>query len=519
MRAEAGHSHEAYTSKLELIVVVVSSMAGVLMQTLDTTIANVALPYMQGSLSASRDQITWVLTSYVITAAIMTGPVGWIASRFGRKNYLFFCLVGFTIASMACGAALSLEQIIIFRILQGAFGAALAPLSQSIMLDMYPPEKRGRSMALWGMGVMLGPVLGPTLGGYLTSLYTWRWVFYVNVPFGIAAAAGIWFFYKAPARVTASRFDWFGFIAFAVGLGGIQLMLDRGNGRGWFDSSEIILEALVGFTGLYIFLVHMFTGKSPFIPPDIFRNRNFVSGMILMFLVGAVLLVSSVLLPPYLQNLAGYPALVVGLLMTPRGVGTTFAMMVMRRFVKRVDPRVTMSAGAALMTATLWLMSGWTPRIDDTTLIYVTFVQGVGMGLVFLPMSLIAFATLPPMYRTDAAALSNLARNIGSAMGVSVVTTMMTNGAQSSHAELIRWATMFNRSLTVGAPSVLMNLQTSSGQQTMDRLITYRSQEIVFSNAFLLMAYVSVPLLFCIWMMKRPRFDGGPPAPKVEAME
>src|SRR5690242_19869688 len=258
MRVQAaGHSAESYESKVELWIVLVSSMAGVLMQALDTTIANVALPYMQGSLSASRDQITWVLTSYIIMAAIMTGPVGWIAARFGRKNFLVLCLAGFTLASMMCGAAQSLEQMIVFRLLQGAFGAALAPLSQSIMLDMYPPEKRGSVMALWGMGIMLGPILGPTLGGYLTNAFNWRWVFYVNVPFGIAAVAGIWLCFKDTARNADLKFAWFGFGALALGLGALQLMLDRGTTLGWFDSQEIVIEALLAATGLYLFVVHM----------------------------------------------------------------------------------------------------------------------------------------------------------------------------------------------------------------------------------------------------------------------
>ncbi|MGZ6023355.1 MAG: DHA2 family efflux MFS transporter permease subunit, partial [Rhizomicrobium sp.] len=242
MRVQAlGHSAESYENKIELWIVLVSSMAGVLMQALDSTIANVALPYMQGSLSASRDQITWVLTSYIVAAAIFTAPVGWIASRFGKRNFFLVSLTGFTVTSMMCGAAQSLDQMILFRLMQGCFGAALSPLSQAVMLDLYPPQKRGNIMAIWGMGVMLGPILGPTLGGYLTDAYNWRWVFYVNVPFGIAAVAGIWLFFKDSPRDSSLRFDWFGFGALALGLGALQLMLDRGTGKGWFGSAEIIL--------------------------------------------------------------------------------------------------------------------------------------------------------------------------------------------------------------------------------------------------------------------------------------
>src|SRR6201994_2347359 len=252
------HAAHVYDSKLAEWMVLIGSMAGVLMQALDTTIANVALPYMQGSLSASRDQITWVLTSYIVAAAIMTAPVGWIAARFGKKNFLIVSLTGFTVTSMMCGLAQTLDQMILFRLLQGAFGAALGPLSQAVMLDMYPPHKRGNIMAIWGMGVMLGPILGPTLGGYLTDAYSWRWVFYVNVPFGIAAVAGIWLFLRETERHESVGFDWTGFAVLALGLGAFQLMLDRGTSQDWFGSGEVIAEAVVAALGLYLFVVHMF---------------------------------------------------------------------------------------------------------------------------------------------------------------------------------------------------------------------------------------------------------------------
>src|SRR5476651_240578 len=246
------HAAHIYDSKVAEWAVLIGSMAGVLMQALDTTIANVALPYMQGSLSASRDQITWVLTSYIIAAAIMTSPVGWLAARFGKRNLFITSIAGFTIASMLCGASQSLEQIVLFRIIQGVFGAALLPLSQAVMLDMYPPAKRGNVMAIWGMGVMLGPILGPTLGGILTDAYGWRWVFYINVPFGIAAVAALMIFFKDTARDHTLKFDWFGFSALSVGLASLQLLLDRGTSKGWFSSSEIIIEAIVAGVALYL---------------------------------------------------------------------------------------------------------------------------------------------------------------------------------------------------------------------------------------------------------------------------
>src|ERR1700743_365557 len=315
------HAAHVYDSKVAEWAWLIGSMAGVLMQALDTTIAIAALPYMEGSLSASQDQITWVLTSYIIAAAIMTAPVGWIAARFSKRNFLITSIAGFTVASMLCGASQSLEQMVVFRLIQGMFGAALGPLSQAVMLDMYPPAKRGNVMAIWGMGVMLGPILGPTLGGVLTDAYNWRWVFYINVPFGIAAVIALMIFFKDTARDHTLKFDWFGFIALSVGLAALQLMLDRGTTKDWFSSPEIVVEALVSGTALYLFLVQMLTGAKPFIQIAIFKDRNFVGGLVLMFVMGLVLLASSALLSPYLQSLAGYTVTQTGFLIVTRGFG------------------------------------------------------------------------------------------------------------------------------------------------------------------------------------------------------
>ena len=514
---QASTTH-AYDSKLAKGAVLIGSMAGLLMQTLDTTIANVALPYMEGSLAAARDQITWVLTSYIIAAAIMTAPVGWFAARFGKKALFITSLTGFTVASMACGAAQNLDQMIVFRLIQGMFGAALGPLSQAVMLDMYPPEKRGRVMAIWGMGIMLGPILGPTLGGFLTDAYSWRWVFYINVPFGIAAVAALSIFFKDTHKDSSLKFDWSGFLFLGVALGAIQLLLDRGTTKGWFSSTEIVIEALIGGTALYLFLVHMFTAEKPFIPREIFKDRNFLSGLVLLFVMGLVLLASSALISPYLQNLAGYSVSTTGLLMVPRGLGTMFAMIFAGQLTMKMDPRLLMTAGAVLLAWSFWAMTGWTPGVSMTQLSLVSFVQGVGMGLVFVPMNMVAFATLTPRLRTDGASLTNLTRNIGSAVGVSVTTTVLANSVQTIHSQLSGLASPFNRGLSVNAPSLMMSPQIPFGLANLNGLIEYRAQVQAYANDFLFMFYVSLPVFIVIWMMKRPRFAVAA-APKVEVVE
>jgi DHA2 family multidrug resistance protein len=507
-----------YDSKVAEWAVLIGSMAGVLMQALDTTIANVALPYMEGSLSASRDQITWVLTSYIIAAAIMTAPVGWLAARFGKKNLFVTSIAGFTIASMMCGASQSLEQMVLFRIIQGIFGAALGPLSQTVMLDMYPPEKRGSVMAIWGMGVMLGPILGPTLGGMLTDAYGWRWVFYINVPFGIAACAALWIFFKDTAKDSSLKFDWFGFGCLSVGLAALQLLLDRGTTKDWFSSPEIVIEAIVAGIGLYLFIVHMVTAKKPFIPVVIFKDRNFISGLILIFVMGLVLLASSALLSPYLQNLSGRSVTQTGFLMVPRGFGVMFAMMFAGRLVMKMDPRIIMTAGAGLLLWSLWAMTSWTPSINVTAVSWVTFVQGLGMGLVFVPMNMVAFATLSPQLRTDGAGLSNLMRNIGSAIGVSLTSAILANSIQTIHAQLAGNASVFNRALGVNGPSLMMSPQIPFGLANLNSLIEYRAQVQAYSNDFLFMFLVSLPVFVVIWLMKRPSFAAGA-APKIEVVE
>ncbi|HEY1614904.1 MAG TPA: DHA2 family efflux MFS transporter permease subunit [Rhizomicrobium sp.] len=517
MTKPLGSSHDVYSSKLELRVVMLCSMAGTLMQALDSTIANVALPYMQGSLAASRDQITWVLTSYIVAAAIMTAPVGWIASRFGRKRFAIVSLTGFTIASMACGAAQTLDQMIIFRLIQGAFGASLSPLSQSIMLDLYPPQKRGSVMAIWGMGVMVGPILGPTLGGYLTDAYDWRWVFYVNLPFGIAAVAGIWLFFRDTHRDESLKFDWFGFAALGFALAGLQLMLDRGTTKDWFSSSEVIVEAVVAGLGFYLFLVHMFTTSRSFVPLDIFKDRNFSMALVLMLIVSLIMLASSALLPPYLENLGGYTVTETGMLMAPRGIGTMIAMVFAGRLAMRLDSRHVMAAGTAMLLWTLWEMSRWMPSISPAWLGFVSFVQGVGMGLIFVPMNLIAFATLSPTLRTDASAMFNLIRNVGSAIGVSITTTVLASSIQTIHAQLAGNVSPFNRALGANAPSMLWNPQLPFGVAQLDAIVQYNAQIIAYANDFLFMFFISLPALAMLFLMKRPALL--PSAPPLEVME
>ena len=488
------------------LIITFCTVGATLMQALDQTIANVALPYMQGSLSATYDEITWVLTSYITAAAIMTAPVGWLASRFGRKYLFITCLVGFTVASMMCGAAQSLTQMVVFRLLQGVFGAALVPLSQSTMIDIYPVEQRGKAMAIWGVGVMIGPILGPTLGGYLTEMYNWRYVFYINLPFGILATLGLIFFMPRSFGNFNLRFDWIGFGVLSLGIGGLQMMLDRGQVQDWFTSTEVIVEAVIGGLGIYLFVVHMITAQKPFIPIVLFKDRNFAAGLVLMFAIGTILVSSSALMAPWLQNLANYPVETAGLIMAPRGIGTMTAMMSGGRLASRFDPRKLMAGGILMLAWSMWEMATWTPDISQWTIIMTIMVQGAGLGFAFLPLQVLAFATLPPQYRTDGASLFSLFRNIGSAVGVSVTSSLLAHNTQVLHEQIGASITPFNRALQGGGViSRAWNPMHPHGAALMDQLVNRQAQITAYIDDYWMMIFTTLPALALLFLLSRPK--------------
>ncbi|MEJ0020009.1 MAG: DHA2 family efflux MFS transporter permease subunit [Acetobacteraceae bacterium] len=480
------------------------AMLAMFMQTLDSTIANVALPYMQGSMAASYDEITWVLTSYVIAAAIMTAPVGWLAVRYGRKRLFMVCIAGFTVTSLMCGAAQSLEQLVGFRLLQGMFGAALAPLSQATMLDIYPFARRAQAMAIFSMGVTMGPMIGPTLGGYLTDLYSWRWVFYVNLPFGILAMVGLGVFMQDTPQRPGLKFSWYGFAMLGLAVGALQLMLDRGQVQDWFSSREIIIEAVVAGLAFYLFVVHMFTADKPFLPAGLFKDRNFASGIIMVFCVSSVMLATMALLAPYLQNLAGYPVYTAGTAMAPRSFGTIASMFLAARLGMRVDQRKIMAVGLLILGWGLYSMSTWTPDVTEGQMMMTMVLQGFSVGLVFNPMTVMAYTTLSASLRGEATSVQSLARNVGSAIGISVTSFSLTRSIQATHADIAAGVTPFDRVLQGNdAVSHLLNPGTRQGAALLDQMVTHQAQIIAYNNDFRLMILTIVPPLLLLFLMRR----------------
>jgi DHA2 family multidrug resistance protein len=485
-------------------------MLATLMQSLDTTIANVALPHMQGSLAASQDQIDWVLTSYIVAAAIATPLTGFLTARLGLKRLFIVSVVGFTIASMLCGMAQSVTEIVLFRWLQGLFGAALVPLSQTVLLNINPPQRHGSAMAAWGMAVMAAPILGPVLGGWLTEDYSWRYVFYINLPIGVLAFIGMVVFLPQGQR-RAARLDWTGFVSLSIAIAALQVMLDRGQELDWLGSKEIIAEAIVAGSAFYIFLVHIFTAREPFLRPALFRDRNFTAGVIFVAIVGLTFYASLALQPPYLQDLMNYPVITAGYVMGPRGIGTMGAMMIVGKLMGRTDTRLLLGVGLGLSAWSFYLMTGWTPDVSSWTIIWVGVIQGVGLGFLFTPLSVVSLSTLSPGVRPEGAGFYNLARNVGSSIGISIVGALLARATQANHADITQYVTAANPQFHDPIVAQALNPLTASGRAALEALITQQAQVIAYIDdyKFLMIATLAVIPLLVVFKGRSDAPSGG----------
>ncbi|MGE5668879.1 MAG: MDR family MFS transporter [Betaproteobacteria bacterium] len=490
-------------------LITISVMLASIMQALDNTIANVALPRIQGSLSATQDQMAWVLTSYIIAAAIMTPLSGWLAGQVGRKRVFLFSIVGFTIASALCGLAQSLPEIVLSRLIQGLCGAALIPMSQAVLLDINPHSQHARAMAIWVMGVTIGPILGPALGGWLTENYNWRWVFYINVPFGVLSFLGILAFMPETA-IRRSRFDFFGFATLSLAIGAFQLMLDRGQLKDWFNSTEIRVEACIAGTALYLFVVHMLTTtKSPFVSPALFKDRNFVTGNVFIFTVGVVLFATLALLPSMLQDLLNYPVVLTGLVTAPRGIGTLAAMLIVGRLIGRVDTRLIIMAGFAITALSLWNMTGFYLQMDTAPIVWSGLAQGLGTGFVYVPLAAVTFATLSPRFRNEGTALFSLVRNVGSSIGISVVEALLARNTQTVHSSLAADVTPFGDFMHARSWSTLGNVH---GLAMLNADVTRQAAMIAYLDDFKLMMVLTLCAIPLVALLRHgaPRKEAEP---------
>ena len=488
-------------------IVSATIMLATILQALDSTIAAVALPDMQGSFSSTQEQVAWVLTSYIVASAIMTPMAGYLGDRLGRKNLYLIAVAGFVITSMLCGLATSIEQMVVFRFLQGCFGAPLVPLAQATMLDIFPPSQTGRAMAMFGMGVMVGPILGPSLGAYLTEYYNWRWVFFINVPLGAIALLGIQAAIRDPAHRERDRpFDLGGFALLSISIGALQLMLDRGNSQLWFQSSEIVIEGLVALICFYMFIVHVLTTDRPLIEPKMFKDRNFSGGMIFMFVAGVNMLATMALMPPFLQRLLGYPVLTTGYVLAPRGLGTMLSMFIVGRLVNSVDARLLLLTGLSISAWSLWEMSLFNADVSMSTLIWIGILQGVGMGFLFTPVSVLAFSTLPPQYRTEGSGIFALSRNLGSSIGVSILTGMLARYIQLNRAWLVESVTPFSGAMQDPTVANYMNPDTPGGLSLLDGTVVREAMLLGYADDFramMVVTLIAIPLLLLLKPMRK----------------
>jgi len=479
-------------------------MLATIMQVLDTTIANVALPHMAASLGAAQNEITWVLTSYIVAAAIATPLTGWLADRLGQKRLFLIAVIGFTIASALFGIATSLPEMVVFRLIQGLFGAVIAPLAQTVLLNINPKEKIGQAMAIYGMGIMVAPIIGPTLGGWLTESFDWRWVFLINLPVGMAAAFMLLAFMPA-TEIKQRRFDIFGFAMLAISVGALQLMLDRGADNFWFASTETWIELGLVISGLWVFVVHCLTAENPFIDIRIFKDLNFMLASVMMFVVGITLFSGLALLPPLLQTLMGYPVILSSVIMAPRGVATLISMIIVGRLSGKVDARFMMMFGIACMAYSLYGMTGFNLQMDYWPVVTTGVMQGFGMGFLFVPLSTMAFATIAPRFRGDATSMFALVRNMGQGVGISLVTAVLASMMQVNHAELAERLTATSQSVVNQMPGLL----TGNAQMVaiVNGLVTQQAAMLSYLDDFWLMLLLSlavVPLVLLMRGAKKP---------------
>lgn len=481
-------------------MITLSLMLATVMQTLDSTIANVALPHMQSSLSAGLDQITWVLTSYLVATAIATPLTGWLSDQYGRRYVFMAAVAGFVLASILCGLSTSLTQIVFARLLQGAFGAAIVPLSQVTLLDINPKDKQGPAMAMWGMGVMLGPILGPTLGGWLTDNYNWRWVFFINIPIGAIALYGMWRYLPRTPGTRRNGFDMFGFATLSLAIGGLQLFLDRGEQNDWFSSLETWIEAGLFVLMSIYFIVHTAlrpAGQS-FFDYRLLKDSNYLTGLCVVFIIGIVLFTPRALIPSFLQNMLQYEVLTAGFLTAPTGFGTMISMAIVGRLVGRVDFRLLLLAGFSVTAFSLWWMSQYTLVMSQGEIIWPGVIQGIGIGLTFVPLSTATFATLPVAMRAEGTAMYSLMRNIGNSIGISLMQTLLVRNTQTMHSSLATHVDYTNPAFRDPAIGMYYNPDTPAGLLALNNEITRQAGMIAYLNDFwlmYLMVLLSIPLL------------------------
>lgn len=491
-------------SGTRLLLITISLILGPLVQVFDTATVSIALRHMQGELSATQDQIAWVITSYLITLTVFTPVWGVLGGMYGRKRLILICIAGFTSAAMLAGHSMSLTEILIWRAVQGFFGSALLPLGMSSLLTVYPREKLGIAMAWWGVGMMFGPVFGPTIGGFVTEYLTWRWAFYINLPIGIIAFIMTALIVPRTGVRTFRKFNIYAFVTLGVALASLQFILDRGERYDWFDSPMMVTIALAGFAAFWLFLVNVFTTNTPFIEPALFKDRDYLAGTVLRTLFGVLIFGSLVIMPPFIQDIGGYPPLLSGYAMAPRGAGTMIASFFVGYLLPYVDPRKVIGSAMVVMALTMWQLSTFTEDIDMTAFVINNFIQGLAFGAFMVPLNAVAFVTLKPELRDAGTSFYSLVNNIGRSLGVALFSSYLVRSSQSYQSTLtehIRPDNDIFRHITLPAP---WSLTDPVGLAALERAVVQQAKLLAYIADYQLITMVIVACMPALLFMNNP---------------
>ena len=495
------------------LLITISVMAATVMQVLDTTIVNVALPNMQGTFSATPDQISWVLTSYLVASAIFMPLTGFFSDRLGRKHYLTLSIFGFTLTSALCGLALNLDEIVFFRLLQGIFGAALVPLSQAILIDIYPPEERGKAMAIWGVGVMVGPILGPTLGGYLTDILSWRWTFYINVPVGLLSLLMTWQLVPQTAKKERSL-NWLSLIAMAFAIGATQYVLDRGNQEDWLEATSIKITSFLAISGFiaYFFLSFYQKKMKPIFDVDLFKDWNFVTASIMMMAMGLGLYGSMVIQSLMLENLFDYPTFTTGLTMAPRGIASMLAMLLVGKLSNKIRPQQFITVGLCFNAIATYLGTWYNLEMSIGWVVIPSIIQGIGIGFVMIPLSTVALATLPPHLVAEGAGFFSLMRTFGFSLGISIVTTLLARHTQIAWNHLGGFLNPFNSALHAYLQALNLKASSPKAALILAQELSTQAQMLAIVDIYIFIAWSFLFMFPLILLLRSPSKKNERPA-------
>lgn len=498
-------AHPDKEQPTRLLLITVSMMSVSILPALDMTVANVALPHMQGSVSASQEQIAWVLTSYAIATAIAMPFAGWLAERYGRSQVLVWSVAGFTVTSIFCGLSTSLPQIVFSRLLQGAFGAGMIPLSQAVIIRYYPPERVRRGLAVWSSGTMMAPIVGPTLGGMLADTIGWQWIFYLNVPIGVASIMSILAIVPRDQPKPERRLDFFGFASLSLAVGALQALLDRGQHLDWFDSVEIRIEACLALAALAYFVAHTLTTRSQsFFDKRLLADRNYTVSLVGMAIGGGILSSTRALFPLMLQGLFLYSAFDSGMIMGPAGIGSVLMITIYARLANRIDTRVFIAIGAVLTGYSMWLMTGHNLHAGHELVVWANFVNGAGMILFMSPMAALAFSTLPHRLLNEGGTFFYLSRNIGGGFAIAISQAMLTRTSTTMHASLGEHVTAY------GTPPESLPVPPELATALLNEEVTRQAAMIGYIDVFLmwfLVIMATIPFILLLRTRRKAQVD------------